>query len=127
MLKVYKLFRDIISWLFLVIVTALVGEFAIDLAKEHGYFEHPTKTFEAVMSLLVQIKALEFFWPTLTGVGGLVLGMWLDSLALRHLRKEKAPTKTNTSPEMSLTPKQKKTLIFFCMSFQQNWAGSIIN
>jgi hypothetical protein len=87
MLKVYRLFRDAVSWIFLAIVAALVGEFAIDLAKEHGYFEHPTETLEAVMSLLVQVRALSFFWPALTGVGGLVLGMWLDSLALRHVRR----------------------------------------
>lgn len=84
MLKLYGIFRDALSWIFLAIIAALVGEFAIDLAKEHGYFEHPTEQVEAVLSLLATIRDQWWFWPAVGTLAGLVVGMWVDSLVRRH-------------------------------------------
>jgi hypothetical protein len=84
MLRFYRIFRDILSWLLGGIILAIIGEFAIDSAREYGFFEHPTERVEAVTSLLAAIRERPWFWPALCGIGGLVSGMWLAAMVRRR-------------------------------------------
>jgi hypothetical protein len=79
--RIYKIFRDLLTWLFGGVLIALIGEFAIELAREHGFFEQPTAKVEAALSLLSMVQTYSWFWPSLSALGGLVMGMWLDNLA----------------------------------------------
>ncbi len=83
-MRVYNIVRGILSWLVGGILIALLGEFAIELAREHGAFEHPTDRVVAVMGVLAAIKDLFWFWPTVVLMAGLVIGMWLGALFRGH-------------------------------------------
>ena len=74
----YKTIRNILSWLIGGILIALIGEFAIDLAREQGFYEHPTDHVVAIMGVLATIKNQFWFWPIVALLAGLVIGMWLD-------------------------------------------------
>jgi hypothetical protein len=76
MVSLYRVTRNIVSWVVLAVIAAIVGEFAIDLAREHGVFDSPTQRVEAVMNFL---KSQPWFWPCVTGLAGCVAGMWIDS------------------------------------------------
>jgi hypothetical protein len=91
MFRVYKVFRDILTWLLGGILIALIGEFAIELAREHGFFEHPTATVGAILGLLTVVREQPWFLPVLCFVGGLVIGMWLDSFVRRRAIPRTAP------------------------------------
>jgi hypothetical protein len=76
--RIYQPLRTVLTWFVGVVLAALIGEFAIDLAREHGLFDHPTAQVEVAMSLLVTAREQFWFWPALTGLAGLVIGMWLN-------------------------------------------------
>jgi hypothetical protein len=83
-----RFFRFAATVLFAIVVVPILGEFAVELVREHGFYEHPTATLEAVMRLLTAIREHPWFLPTFCFVGGLVIGMWLDAIAGRA-RKSK--------------------------------------
>jgi hypothetical protein len=85
MFRLYRVFRDILTWLFGGVLIALVGEFAISLAREHGFFEHPTERVEAIMGFLSAVQDQFWFRPAITSLAGLVIGMWLDSFVRRRI------------------------------------------
>lgn len=90
MSRLFRLFRIGLTWAVLATLAALLGEFAIELAREHGAFEHPTQRVEATLRLLDTVQGYPWFWPTLFGAGGLVAGMWLDSLVRRRSTESRA-------------------------------------
>ncbi len=77
MAQLYRLARKALSWAFLAVFAALIGDFAIDVAREHGLFDSPTQRVEAIMNFL---QRQPWFWPSVSGLAGLVIGMWIDSV-----------------------------------------------
>jgi hypothetical protein len=91
MSRAYKLFRTVFSWTVLAVFAALIGEFAIEVAREHGVYEHPTARLKAVMDLLASVRGSPWLLGSLAFAVGMVVGMWLDTLALRHMRVPRHP------------------------------------
>jgi hypothetical protein len=83
MLQAYRVFRKFISWLLGGLVLALAGEFAIDIAREHGFYDNPTERVAKIASLVETIKSEIWFWPAIFSLGGLVVGVWLDAMIRR--------------------------------------------
>jgi hypothetical protein len=81
MVRLYLLARNTLSWLVLAVLAAVIGEFAIGLAREHGLYGSPTKRVEAVLSFL---QNQLWFWPIVAALAGLVVGMWIDSFVRRR-------------------------------------------
>jgi hypothetical protein len=84
MLRLYRIFRDVLTWAVLAIIAALLGEFAIEFGREHKWFERPTERLEAVLGFLGIIQSYPWFWPIFGGLVGLVGGMWLDAVIRRR-------------------------------------------
>jgi hypothetical protein len=102
MLRIYRIFRDVLTWLLGGIILAIVGEFAIDLAREHGLFDRPTERVEAVISLLRTIRSQFWFSPAAAWLAGLVFGMWMDAAVLRSIKRrfrdDWEPASENVNP-----------------------------
>ena len=86
--------RQCIRWLLvvvlvgllLVILSGVVGEFFIELARERGWYESPSLRVDAAMSGFNAFVTQQWVLFLATLVGGLTGGVWLDAL-LRKLTK----------------------------------------
>lgn len=65
----------------------VVGEFCIDLAKEHGFYEHPSQRLAAMMTYLDALVGASWFHWAGGAIIGLAAGVWLDALLRRKLRE----------------------------------------
>jgi hypothetical protein len=72
-------------------VLPIVGEFSVEVAREHGFFERPTERMEAIFSFLFAIREHPLIWPALMFVTGLLIGTWLDSFVFRRIRGQGVP------------------------------------
>jgi hypothetical protein len=87
MRKIYEVFRTVLTTVVAGIVIAVLGEFAIEIAREYGFYTRPT---ERVGDFLNLIRNLPWFWPSIAGLGGFVSGMWIDTFVLRHVRSRQS-------------------------------------
>jgi hypothetical protein len=108
MLRIYRIVKDyILPAILAIVILSIVGEFAIDLAREHGLFENPSDRVGAVLKFITSVRDLAFFWPILLFLVGLTLGMWIDSLVLRHFRGRRSAQQTSAL-EILYHPENKK-------------------
>jgi hypothetical protein len=58
----------------------VVGEWFVELAKEHGVYERPTEKLGNVMSWFSALTAAPWFYPTLTFFAGAALALWVAEM-----------------------------------------------
>jgi hypothetical protein len=68
--------RKAVFWLAVTVVAALVGQFAIALAEERGYYDHPSQKLTAVFDLVLHNPIV---WSVGSAILGFALGVWTYS------------------------------------------------
>jgi hypothetical protein len=96
--------RSILRWflaavcggLVLAIIGAVVSEFFIETAREHGYYTHASERLDAAMSAFSAFVTQPWFLAAAVGCAGVTIGLWAD-WGLRKVevirRKKNATTK----------------------------------
>lgn len=63
-----------------VILVPVIGEFFVDLARERGFYEHPSESVEAIMNMVASIGANPTYRLIVIGIGSFAIGFWVDYL-----------------------------------------------
>ncbi|MEQ8746435.1 hypothetical protein [Pyruvatibacter sp.] len=74
-------------------LSPVVSEFFIELARERGVYDNPTETLEGGIAMLSGLVNSQYFISTLALVAGLSVGLWLDHF-LRRIERKHAPEAT---------------------------------
>jgi hypothetical protein len=72
-----------------VVIVPVVGEFFIEIAKEHHVYELPYKWPGEVMSSLRAISDLLWLREVAIFLAGITIGMWVDTFARRRVERPK--------------------------------------
>ncbi len=84
MLHIYRIVRWLFTATAAVIIIPVGGEFFIDLAREHGFYEHPSEAATEIINFFISIADLPFLRPLALVLLGIVIGLWVDSLARKQ-------------------------------------------
>ncbi len=99
-----NLARRILSWLagslLLAIVSGVVGEFFTALARENGWYQHPSERLDAAMTAFSSFVTHSSFLTATAGIVGLAVGMWMDTV-LRRISLQRFPLNI---PGQALSP-----------------------
>ncbi len=86
--------RRIIGWLagslLLAVVSGVVGEFFTALARENGWYQHPSERLDAAMNAFSSFVTHSSFLTATAGIVGLAVGMWMDTI-LRRISLQRSP------------------------------------
>ena len=96
-------FRKVVGPLFagfvLVIIAGMALEFFDELEREKGWYDNPSQKWDAFVAAFRQFVTRTWFLCAASGLGGLMLGLWLDRIFRRRQLIETAPsTDTETAP-----------------------------
>ena len=80
--------RGIIGFVCVWIAIPVVGEFAIEIARDLGFYKHPAERLGFAMSILLAIADYPGFKLTVAAIVGLFAGIWLDSLVRGRRRMD---------------------------------------
>jgi hypothetical protein len=83
---VRRVLTFILLGVFLSIAIAVVGEFFIEVAKEKGWYNNASDTWDGAMSAVLSFVASPMVYVPLVGLSGAVFGLWLDA-GLRYFEK----------------------------------------
>ncbi len=72
--------RGIIGFACIWIAIPVVGEFAIEIARDFGFYKHPTERMGKAMGILLAIADYPGFKLVVIAAVGLFAGIWLDAL-----------------------------------------------
>jgi hypothetical protein len=99
--------RRILSWLagslLLAIVSGVVGEFFTALAREKGWYQHPSERLDVAMNAFSSFVTHSSFLTATAGIVGLAVGMWMDTV-LRRSSLQRSPVNL---PGQALSPDRK--------------------
>jgi hypothetical protein len=111
-----NLARRILSWLagslLLAIVSGVVGEFFTALARENGWYQHPSERLDAAMNAFSSFVTHSSFLTATAGIVGLAVGMWMDTI-LRRSSLQRAPVNLSgqaLAPEHEPSGKDESTV-----------------
>jgi hypothetical protein len=80
--------RQYLRWALLAVFTILVlpviQEFAVNFARDWGLYDNPTESASAAWGYIQVIASIPYFESLLTFVGGLTLGVWIDTILRRR-------------------------------------------
>lgn len=72
------------------IILAVVAEWFIEVARDKGFFTDAGGTWDSVVGTVLTAVLNPWFLAGLTGLGGLVAGLWIDAF-LRRIERRRAP------------------------------------
>ncbi len=86
-----KFFQIFWAALVAIVVFPVLGGFFAELAKDRGWYEHPSARVEAAMNWLLSVASHPVYLISASLFAGLALGMWLDSSLRRRENEQKSP------------------------------------
>ena len=102
--------RAVLTW-FLVggagaIAVAVLGEWFIHVAEDKGWYANAGRTWDRLMSAIIDFATSSPVIYSMTALGGLVAGVWLDTLLTRReQRSTRARSMRRVEPQLpSITP-----------------------
>jgi hypothetical protein len=117
---VRKVVTAVASLLAIVVLYPVISEFFIELAREKGWYQHPSQRLGDAMTAFNAFVSQPWFTHLAAIFGGLALGMWADT-ALRRRRIEHSliapqpeyPDAPSEEPDEIISPEYIKLSKFF--------------
>ncbi|MCC8963749.1 hypothetical protein H8A95_15875 [Bradyrhizobium sp. Pear76] len=73
--------KKFFAWLVVALgLSGLISKAVERWAERNGYIDDPTKAWSWAVSLVASLTHHWLFWPSVTFVAGVTLGLWIDSL-----------------------------------------------
>lgn len=86
--------RAVLTWLLVggvgAIIVAVLGEWFIHVAEDKGWYSDAGRTWDRVMASIIDFATSAPLLYSVTALGGLVAGVWLDTLLARRERPSRS-------------------------------------
>jgi hypothetical protein len=87
-LRLYSIFRRIVLGVLFIAFSAVFGQWCINVAEQHQFFENPLAVLKPVADGVAYVQNLPGFWIAIAALSGLAIGMYLDAFMRRHAAKQ---------------------------------------
>jgi hypothetical protein len=83
----YERLRLALTWAVLAVLSAVLGEFAVQFLRSRGVFRDPFWIVGVAMNAIVAVRDFPGFWPFISACAAFLLGIWLDTIVRKTYRR----------------------------------------